>query len=328
MKEIYNRHSIILFISSFLILSIVFASNTLGAYENSNTIIVNQDGSGDFITITEAIQAAQSGDIIQVHKGEYKEDSIFINKTISLIGEEKISTIIKGDGTTTIFSIHGESVSVQGFTITGGGGNLGQNIDITGNNCVISENIITFNDDVGIAIHQSSHSIISSNIISNCPFAGIRIYNCNQSNTITNNTISDCITALYVYESQNQLIEKNNVTQCSNGIYLEECMNNLVMHNQISENAQGMFVSYAKNNLITENNFISNDEHAKFAIWISPTGLQLSEWDRNYWDDNTGFLPKLIPGILFIRTYNPIGIFLPWFALDWHPQSEPYHINS
>lgn len=315
-------------ISGLLLLSFIVSASTFTAIELSDTIIVDKDGSGDYTTITAAVKAAESGDTIVVHPGLYEEDAIFINTSITLTGQEVTTTIIQGDGTKTILDVNADNVDISYFTITGGGGGMGQNIDVAADNCVISYNIIKLNDDVGIAIHDSSNTMISDNVISECPFAGIRIYNNAQSNDIKNNQIFDCISGIYVYNSQDQQIEQNDVSECSKGIYLEECTDNIVTHNQLENNAQGVFASYAKNNLITENNFISNDEHTKFTTWLSPTGLQLSKWDANYWDDSIGSLPKWIPGVLFIRTYNPIGIFIPWGSVDWHPVQEPYPLDA
>jgi parallel beta-helix repeat protein len=199
---------------------------------------------------------------------------------------------------------------------------------VSANDCIISDNIIIDSEDVGIALHQSFRNNIKNNVISNCPFAAIRCYNQSESNSITNNRITDCINGILVGRSSDQNIQNNMVSQCSKGIYLEEANNNYVARNQLFNNEQGMFVTYAEGNLITANNFIDNTEHAKFTTWLSPTGLQISNWDANYWDDSIDFLPKWIPGILFIRTFNPIGYFFPWGSIDWHPAEEPYNIEG
>ena len=328
MGGVPNNNNLKLFFLCLLLLTIVLSSQSFFAIQCQDTIIVNQDGSGDFTSIKAAVNAALSGDVILVHPGIYEEDAIIINTTLSITGEDVISTIVSGGGETTIFIVNANQVTISGLTITGGGGILGQNIEVAADDCIISDNIVTANDDVGIAIHNSSNSLIESNIISDCPFAAIRIYNSIQSNTIKNNLISDCISGIYVNNAQNQKIEQNHVSDCSKGIYLEECTNNLVTHNQIFNNSQGMFVSYAKNNLITENNFFTNEEQAKFTTWLSPTGLQISKWKYNFWDDSQTFFPKYIPGILFIRTYNPIGIFIPWASFDWQPAHEPFEIDQ
>ncbi len=325
MGGIKKRKPYAVLLAGIFFLSLIFSIQPLEGRSNSDTIIVDDDGTADYETIEQAIEAAQNGDSIFVRSGLYQEQNMIIDKTLTLTGEEAATTIVQGDGSQTLCIIRANEVSISNFTFTGGGGeNIGSNLDISADECIISDNIITNNEDVGITIHDSSDVIIQNNVITYCPFAGIRNYGNTDSNTIKNNQIDECINGILVTDSTDQLIEYNVVSNCSKGIYLEECRGNNVEYNQLHDNEQGMFVTYAAENIITKNNFISNREHAKFNTWLSPTGLQLSEWDANYWDDSISSLPKWIPGVLFIRTYNPIGIFLPWGSVDWHPAQEPY----
>jgi len=325
MGGIKKRKPYAVLLAGIFFLSLVFSIQPFEGRSNSDTIIVDDDGTADYETIKQALDAAQNGDSIFVRSGLYQEQNMIIDKTLMLTGEEAATTIVQGDGSQTLCIIRANEVSISNFTFTGGGGeNIASNLDISADECIISDNIITNNEDVGITIHDSSDVIIQNNVITYCPFAGIRNYGNTDSNTMKNNQIDECINGILVTDSTNQLIEYNEVSNCSKGIYLEECRGNNVEYNQLHDNEQGMFVTYAAENIITKNNFISNREHAKFTTWLSPTGLQLSEWDANYWDDSISFLPKWIPGVLFIRTYNPIGIFLPWGSVDWHPAQEPY----
>ena len=91
----------------------------------SKTIVVPDD----YPTITEAIGNATNGDTILVRSGTYKEHSLVITKSLSLIGENAESTIIKDiDPPTPLFSssimvgstaitISANNVTISGFTI-------------------------------------------------------------------------------------------------------------------------------------------------------------------------------------------------------------------
>lgn len=307
-----------------LILSLSISSTSCSAKTISKTIIVDQDGSGDYTTITDAIAGANNGDSIIVHCGIYEETNIIIDKTIELLGENSSSTIIQGDETKTILIIQANEVIVNGFTITKGGDWGGENIALNSNNVTISNNIIEMGNGTGIRILNSSGSTIKKNTF-NSNQEGIMCYNCINLH-ILNNQISDSLAGIYLYNSKNVIVEKNTVSACSKGIYLEESDENTIQRNHLFSNEQGTFVSYSSNNILTENNYISNVEQAKFTTWLSPTGLQLSSWNSNYWDNSLRILPKCIPGILFIRTFNPIGIFLPWVAIDWHPAQKQYSV--
>lgn len=63
-------------------------------------VVVAQDGSGDYKTVSEAIAAASGGQrfVIYVKSGVYKEKIKSNKDGITLIGEGKYSTIITGSG--------------------------------------------------------------------------------------------------------------------------------------------------------------------------------------------------------------------------------------
>ena len=80
-----------------------------------NTIVVPDD----YTTIQEAIDNAAEGDTIYVKKGIYHEN-IGIAKPISLIGEDRNSTIIDGapsEGYRVPVSIKCDRVNISGFTL-------------------------------------------------------------------------------------------------------------------------------------------------------------------------------------------------------------------
>jgi len=328
MEGTTRNKTYVVLLTGIIFLSLVRTIQPLKGTDISNTIIVDDDGTADYQIIEQTIEAAQNGDNIFVRSGVYQEQNLIIEKTLTLTGEERETTIVQGDGSETLCIIRANEVTISNFTFAGGGGEfIGSNLDISANDCIIFDNIIIDNEDVGITIHDSSNVVIKNNMISYCPFAAIRLYENTDSNTVKNNQIDECINGILVGNSVYQLIQYNMVSNCSKGIYLEECHENKVEYNQIFNNAQGVFVTYAADNLITKNNFISNREHAKFTTWLSPTGLQISKWNANYWDDAIASLPKWIPGVLFIRTYNPIGIFLPWGSIDWNPSNSPYPLE-
>ncbi len=67
--------------------------------------------------ISDAVAAAQNGDVIQVSHGSYPED-VVIGKAISLIGASRDNTIIDATGMANGISVTGVSgVLVSGFTV-------------------------------------------------------------------------------------------------------------------------------------------------------------------------------------------------------------------
>ena len=117
---------------------------------------IKQDGTGDFISIQEGINAAADGDTVLVHPGTYYENIDFSSKTIVVAslclttGDEsyKYETIIDGDQNDScvrITSGEGEGTMICGFTLTNGWGISGGGVRVrdsavTIRNCIIKDN--------------------------------------------------------------------------------------------------------------------------------------------------------------------------------------------
>lgn len=82
---------------------------------NRNTLYVGGSGQDNYSIIQDAIDNASDGDTVYVYNGTYP-DNVRINKSISLVGENKNDTIIEG-GWGTVVYIDVVGVLVTGFTI-------------------------------------------------------------------------------------------------------------------------------------------------------------------------------------------------------------------
>ena len=82
---------IILIVSGLCMPMIQFAEDASAA----TTWTVDDDGGADFTTIQAAINAASSGDTIQVADGTYNE-TITIDKTLTIVGHDASDTKING----------------------------------------------------------------------------------------------------------------------------------------------------------------------------------------------------------------------------------------
>jgi hypothetical protein len=166
-KTVVIRNKIIILLTvAFLVLAIISISPSKAT---PRTLIIPDDHP----TIQSAIGNATDGDIILVRKGIYEgpwNETVFINKTISLIGEDPSTTILRlhplwyelfilGQCCGWTFSnsaqIQANNVIISGFTIESDGGNLwinGDNAKITGN---IIKTIFQFNGSRGVCAYNT-----------------------------------------------------------------------------------------------------------------------------------------------------------------------------
>ncbi|MFO0983588.1 MAG: pectinesterase family protein [Planctomycetota bacterium] len=71
---------------------------SLVASASAKTWFVAQDGSGDFVTIQAAVDAAAAGDVIVVRAGTYVESVEVKGKTLTIVGSGIGNTVVASDG--------------------------------------------------------------------------------------------------------------------------------------------------------------------------------------------------------------------------------------
>jgi parallel beta-helix repeat protein len=168
------KFSSILF--AFLLIAIFFS----GCIEETTTIqpktiYVDNSGGKDYTSIQDALDNVSDGYTIYVSSGYYTE-SLSINKSISLIGENKETTIIDGGNKLSVIKIETSLVNISGFTIqNGGSGIIISRYEGSIGNCKIFENIIT-NCLNGITLSRASFCFIFNNTISHNRDIGIGMY--------------------------------------------------------------------------------------------------------------------------------------------------------
>lgn len=74
-----------------------FAQQVEKLAKEGNVYIVAQDGTGDFLTIQEGVDAVNSGDTLIICPGVYEENVEIMAKTVNLLGVDRDSCILQYD---------------------------------------------------------------------------------------------------------------------------------------------------------------------------------------------------------------------------------------
>jgi parallel beta-helix repeat protein len=243
---------------------------------SNNIIYVDDDGGADYTKIQDAINNSSNGDTIYVYNGIYTENLI-IDKTISLIGEDKVSTFIIDDfsQSSAAINININDVSVSNFTIIGEAVSYG--IEINSDYAKISNNNIM--SSIGVNINSGNNSIIE-NYIEADTFWGIGVHWYKGSfNNISNNIIISEGSGIYlIYLCKNNSIISNNITSRRYGIGLVESNGNIIVNNRMQKGGLLLLDSYDNivfNNSVNgksicylqdESNYIINQDYGQIVL--------------------------------------------------------------
>jgi hypothetical protein len=284
---------------------------------------VGGSGPGNYTTIQEALDKTQDGDTVFVYddNSPYIE-SLTINNSIHLIGEQKETTVIMWNHQFVI-DVYADEVLVTGFTIYCFERSFG--ILLYGNESIVSDNIFE-NGSAGVLIN-SKNNLISHNQFHDSGVSLITTFN----NNISFNTISGCNPAIGLWGLNTEnTFYMNNITGNVMGVILEmSSRNTFLCNNFINNSKQARFARGIPIEILGKINLIfSHFNSNTFQLGFFYRVLSLNQWDGNYWDGS-----ELSPYPIFGRRGYPglftidNTLFLPTMInFDWHPAQEPYDI--
>ncbi len=313
---------------------------------NRGWLYVGGAGPGNYTTIQAAINNATNGDTIFVYAGTYNENVDTKLKKITVMGEDRDTTIINGISTNPVVRIGTSETTISGFSLIGTGveiivqvATLSENVFITNNvikngiqgisltvttsRATITGNTIMENVYIGIQMQTSTYNLIQGNIIADNGAQGIDLSLSSNHNSILNNTItgnSEEGIAVNGLASTENTIEGNVIADNKIGIrFTAGAGTNEIISNSIENSVmEGLLLSSSSENTIEMNNFIDNNRQATFKL------SSRNVWDANYWSNWVGVkfsapifkkFPKLILG----------GVRMNF---DKNPQLEPYNITG
>ncbi len=276
-----------------LVLTMPCITATLPAKADFKMIVVPDD----YPMISAAIGNAADGDVVLVKRGVYEEKPLEINKSLSILGEDLNSTIIKVNAPiidvtrivsqiyTTIADaiiINAKSVKLSNLTVVTGGNIVakGDRIQILGNNITLRSSVvgvsisgshcnITDNTSDGLISLSGSSSRVSGNSFSKISVVG-------NSNTVSNNTCWN----LELANASENVVSGNKIGITKGdfcGILVRgSSVNNFFYANHIaggSIDGVALNSDSAENNTFYHNNFVDN-------------GIYVTAKKHNFWDDS------------------------------------------
>jgi len=229
--------------------------------------------------IKDGISNSTDGDMIYVFNGIYTE-TLEINKTIILRGENKSSTIIDGSYKNKILNFTKDGIELKNFTIRNSGSYpYNSAIEVNSNNNIIKKCLI-YRTKVGIFLKSAT-----KNIIDNCTFhtnGEAILFNSSDENILLGCVFSHNSIGIY-FEKSNH----NNISHCysyENGIsfYFNDSKDINVIHSNISDNSVNLGGIFIENSFkIAINNSIINHNGAGISISssneISITNCNINE---------------------------------------------------
>lgn len=292
----------------------------------------------DYATIADAIGNAADGDTIVVKEGSYEEETLVIDKALSLIGENASNTVInlhppynETRVATQVFYDYGDAISINAngvelsnltIAVTRGG-----DISVNGNRTRIMGNNIEITDiDTGLHLKSFFNVIVGNSVWS------IFLDNA-YSNTISNNTCGYLRLGYANQTSAYNIISGNKIkarTRSLYGILIGSSSHNVFYNNYIANcqstlgggNGVAIGGEPSENNTFYHNTFIQNNEHV--GIYNGAV-LGTNFWDNrvegNCWDDYNG------------TDNNGDGIgdapyVIDGNNIDYYPLMEPYDVEN
>ncbi|OPX77960.1 MAG: PEGA domain protein [Methanosaeta sp. PtaB.Bin039] len=203
-----------------------------GTAHSANVSVCDQGC--DFGRITESIDSAAPGDVIEVHSGTYVEN-IHLGKALILRGKQTGSgkPVIDAGGIGSAITISGDGAIVDGFNLTNSlGSDAWAGIDVISDNCTITNNELSNNDN-GISITGFGNIIQGNDAFNN--IYGMTLEE-STNGTIEANILRDNNYGLLILSSQGNSVKRNKATNNDFGIQLNQSTGNVLQQNEMARN--------------------------------------------------------------------------------------------
>jgi len=247
----------------------------------ATTLYVGGAGPGNYTSIQSAIDNVSSGGSVFVFNGTYTEN-LRISKTLSLVGENREETIVKGSRADDVVFVSAHWVNITGFTFVKriyDRSYAGLKLHHCWG-CHVGDNNLS-NNKHGIHAYSSDGNTLVSNTFWNNG-NGIYVTSDSDRNIVSNNTVFSNAWGIRISDSDNNTVSHNSLVDNSQAIYFSDAVYNIVSANNVSMNRIGILLNQSSNhNTITNNNVFSNTV-AGISLWHSHRNIisNNSVWDN------------------------------------------------
>ncbi len=259
------------------------------------TWTVDDDGPADFHIIQEAINSpdVKDGDTIFVYNGTYYEN-VVVNKSVSLIGENRETAIIDGNGTGHVVHVTANNTIISNFTIQNSGHNkFDRGICIQNSfNSSIYNNKVKNNNWEGIHITQSSYCILRNNNITDSEYWNFGVtggnfehyihdidssntvngkpihYLINEKNLAVNPSTYGNVAYLALVNSTNITVEDLNLRDNFHGVLFAYTSNSLIKNVSVTHTHDAILI-HGCSNVSVSGNIANNNWHTSVRLYHS-----------------------------------------------------------
>ena len=252
-----------------------------------NETVHNLNTGLNYTTIQDAINAIETedGHGILVDGNYTYYEHVVVNKSISVFGQDRRTTIIDGGGTGNVVNITKNNVNVTGFTIQNSGDYPYSGIYLTNvNHCNITENNV-LSSGLGIHLYYSSNTTVCGNHIEANEKDGIELEESSNNTIYGNNITANNWYGIRLYSSSDNDIYGNSITDNYYGISLSSpSYNNTISGNNITNNYYGVRLYASSNNTISGNIVTANHQYgislyASSYNTVSGNAVTANNWD-------------------------------------------------
>lgn len=281
-----------------------------------NTLIVGTDGL--YSTIEDALVAAETGDVIEVHGGVYPAP-LLVNKTVKLIGIDR--PVIDGQGKGSLVLLNAPEGVFKGFVVRSSGQSLAHEdtgIVIQAPRVTVADNVL---EDVmfGIYFANAPDGIARNNTIVGKPLEasmrgdGIRVWYSDYVQLIGNEITLGRDTLIWY--ANHITIRGNHIHNNRYGLHFMYNKNAVIENNVIENNAVGAYMMYSGGLEMTGNYFIHNRGASGYGIAFKDMdhaqvtdNLFVGNMTAVYLDNSPSLVDEYNSFLRNFIAYNDIGL--------------------